>query len=152
MLKTPIIFALVFLSANAALGQNSAVQKALLKQNAAMVDAYNRRDKAAVLAILNDGYFETEPNGQIFDREKVAARAVNNPVGLKITEKVKVTRLIVAGNTAVLSYRADATMEGAGNKADLPPRQMTTVWIHKGAKWRLMSAHSSTLDTSDGLD
>lgn len=144
-----LIIALVLFASTAAAAQTSAnerkVEQELLKVKREMLDAYNRRDKAAVLSLLADGYFETEPDGKIFDRQNVALRAVNNPTGLKITESVKEVRLLVTGDTAVMSYRSDVRLEGGGMSGSAPSRQVTDVYVRKGGRWLLAASHSSDL-------
>ena len=89
----------------------------------------------------------TEPDGSVFERQLVASRAENNPPGLKITEDVKDLRLLVTGDTAVMSYRSDVRLEGGGMSGPMPTRQMTDVFVRKDGRWLLAASHSSVLAT-----
>lgn len=128
---------------------NRKVEQELLKVKREMLDAYNRRDKVGVLSRLANGYFETEPDGRVFDRQSVASRAENNPAGLKITEDIKDVRLQVIGETAVMSYRSDARLEGGGINGSMH-MQMTDVFVRRRGQWLLTASHSSNL-SAEGM-
>lgn len=149
-MKFIILVAAILMSASLVQGQSPARQarsnakdeSAVLKLEREWLDAYMRRDAAAMRPMLTDDFTITYSNGQVFNKEQELANLTQPGAAAapRITLSTEDTRVRFYGNTAITTGR----FIEKGPSFSLQSRY-TDIYVKQNGRWRIAASHLSRL-------
>ena len=129
-----------------ATAQASPVEQELLKLEREWLDAYTRRDVAAMERIEADDFIITFPNGSMSNKtqqvEMLKGPAQAGPPPQFQTEGTKVRML--GDDVAILAGIVIGKWQVDGKEV-VERSRYTDVWAKRGGRWQVVSSHLSTL-------
>ena len=124
----------------------STVEQELLKLEREWLDAYIKRDMAAMERIEADDFVITFPNGQMSNKAQQVAQLKGpvpaGPPPQFYTEETKVR--MIGDDVAILTGIFVARYQ-TGGKEVVEKSRYTDVWAKRGGRWQVVSSHLSTL-------
>jgi hypothetical protein len=124
--------AIVMLSADAA--AQDRLQEALLAQETKLIDAINKKDKAAIATLLSDEIMSvTSARGVQTSQEIIAALEKLSFSSYTISEAKAIS---VSPDVAILTYKFSWTDGNAGEHRATESTYATSVWKRRDGQWR----------------
>ncbi len=133
------IFGFLMAAAAMAMAADSPAEKAVLKAAQDLAQAQMKKDRAALEKLLGDEIVYSHSSGMV-ETKADHIKATMRPVAESNYEKIEYTdpRIMVYGNTAVMTCKALYSVNNAGKKADNHLTMLQT-WVKRGSNWQLVA-------------
>jgi ketosteroid isomerase-like protein len=124
----------------------SPVEQELLKLEREWLDAYIKRDQAAMERIEADDFVITFPNGQMSNKaQQVAELKRPAPAGPPPQFYTEETKMRMIGDDVAILTGIFVAKYQAGGKEVVEKSRYTDVWAKRGGRWQVVSSHLSNL-------
>ena len=129
----------------------SPVEQELLKLEREWLDAYIKRDMAAMERIEADDFIITFPNGQMSNKaQQVAALKGPAPAGPPPQFHTEETKVRMVGDDVAILTGIFVAKYQAGGKEVVEKSRYTDVWAKRAGRWQVVSSHLSNLAQPQG--
>jgi ketosteroid isomerase-like protein len=109
-------------------------QQALIKAEAEWIAAETRRDAPALRELLDDRFVATMGGGEPVDKATFIRNETQSPPDPTASQEISDRRIIVAGNTAVIT-ETDTLRRTRDGKASVLTWRFTVTYIKRGGRW-----------------
>jgi ketosteroid isomerase-like protein len=125
--------------------QTGSAEQELLKLEREWLDAYTKRDVAAMERIEADDFIITFPNGQMSNKaQQVESLKRAAPAGPPPQFHTEETRVRLMGDVAILMGIVVGKWQANGKEV-VERNRYTDVWAKRGGRWQVVASHLSTL-------
>ncbi|MGH9355613.1 MAG: nuclear transport factor 2 family protein [Terriglobia bacterium] len=134
---------LLFVGAEEVTGTNAQIEEIkaeVLKSSEARSAAIRRKDKAAVLASLADGWAYTNERGETYSKEQWVDDVIDGNLHFVYAQHVDVEWHVFGDSTVVETGRSNSILVYKG-KISHGPRRETAVYAKIHGKWLQVSLH-----------
>jgi ketosteroid isomerase-like protein len=125
--------------------QTGSVEQELLKLEREWLDAYTKRDVAAMERIEADDFVITFPNGSMSNKaQQVESLKREAPAGPPPQFHTEETKVRLMGDVAILMGIVVGKYQVNGKEV-VERNRYTDVWAKRGGRWQVVASHLSTL-------
>jgi ketosteroid isomerase-like protein len=129
----------------------SSVEQELLKLEREWLDAYIKRDVAAMERIEADDFVITFPNGSMSNKaQQVAALKGPAPTGPPPQFYTEETKVRLLGDDVAILTGIFVSKYQTGGKEVMEKSRYTDVWAKRGGRWQVVASHLSRLASPQG--
>jgi ketosteroid isomerase-like protein len=120
----------------------SAVEQELLKLERAWLDAYTKRDVAAMEQIESDDFTITYPNGQVVTKAQEVAnlKRASGATDSSMAFSTEGTKVRLYGDTAILTGVVVSSSKNSTERS-----RYTDVYVKRNGRWQVVASHLTRL-------